>query len=272
MEPHQYATLLDDVIRIAHEAGQAILDVYSRQAFCVDQKDDGSPVTEADMAAHDAVVKGLKELTPDWPVLSEEGELPSFDERKQWQRYWLVDPLDGTREFIRHNGEFTVNIALIEQGVSVLGVIQVPVSGVCFYAQKGQDAYVDVPGKSAERISVRLWNGEKITVACSSRTRHMSVFKRFLEMFQGYELVTLGSSLKSCYVAQGRADIYARFGPTAEWDTAAAQCIVEAAGGALVDIASMQPLRYNSKDSILNPSFMTFGDVSHDWCAFLPKE
>lgn len=264
--------LLEHVKALAHEAGNVIMDVYKRRAFCVEQKGDGSPVTEADFAAHNVIKKGLALLTPDWPVLSEEDNLQAFNERQQWQRYWLVDPLDGTREFIRSSGEFTVNIALIEGGIPVLGVIQVPVTGECYFAQKGDQAFIDSVGGSAEKIAARPWDGEHISIACSSRTCRLPAFKRFLESFDQYELVTLGSSLKSCYVAEGKADIYARFGPTGEWDTAAAQCIVEAAGGALVDMRSMQPLRYNTKDSILNPPFMVVGDFNHDWRSFLVRE
>jgi len=264
-----YLPLLDDVKAVAHEAGRAIMAVYSRHDYRVKQKADASPVTEADIAAHHVITKGLSALTPDWPVLSEEGALPPFTERQQWQRYWLVDPLDGTREFIKCNGEFTVNIALIEQGVAVMGVIQVPVSEACYFALKAHGAYKDAPGEQAKKISSRAWDGKHITIA-GSRSNRVPVFNAFLEYFNRYELLALGSSLKSCYVAEGKADIYARFGPTAEWDTAAAQCIVEEAGGALTDMA-LAPLRYNRKASILNPPFFAFGDGCHDWRRFVPR-
>ncbi len=264
-----YLSLLGDVKAIAHEAGRAIMDVYNRHYYCVEQKADASPVTEADIAAHHVIVRGLSALTPDWPVLSEEGELPPFDIRRQWQRYWLVDPLDGTREFIKCNGEFTVNIALIENGVAVMGVIQVPVSQECYFAIKGQGAHKDAPGKGPGTLACRPWDGKHITIA-GSRSHRAPVFSAFLERFDDYELLALGSSLKSCYVADGRADVYARFGPTAEWDTAAAQCIVEEAGGVLTDMA-LTPLRYNCKADILNPPFFALGDGSHDWRRFVPQ-
>lgn len=265
----QYEELLQPVIEIAHQAGDAIMEIYEGHFFCVEQKPDDSPVTEADYAAHEVIAKGLAELTPEWPVLSEEGELPDFEARRQWQRYWLVDPLDGTREFIKCNGEFTVNIALIENGQSVLGVIQAPVSRDLYYASAGGGAFYQAVNKAAKKIQTCQWDGGRITIA-GSRSHRMPVFCSFLEFFDDYHVLSLGSSLKSCYVAQGRADIYARFGPTAEWDTAAAQCVVEEAGGKLTDM-KLQPLRYNTKESIINPPFFSFGDARHDWRNFVPK-
>ncbi len=265
----QYGELLEPVIALAHQAGDAILDVYKGH-YCVEQKSDDSPVTEADYAAHEVIYKGLTALTSDWPVLSEEGELADFEERSRWQRYWLVDPLDGTREFIKCNGEFTVNIALIENNKSVLGVIQVPVNRDCYFAVQGGGAFYQATGNGVESIQSRQWDGNSITIA-GSRSHRMPVFCSFLEFFDDYRVLSLGSSLKSCYVAQGRADIYARFGPTSEWDTAAAQCIVEEAGGLLTDL-NLNPLRYNTKDSLLNPPFFAFGDQRHDWRKFVPKK
>jgi len=263
----QYSELLQPVTEIAHRAGEAIMVVYQGN-YCVEQKCDNSPVTEADYAAHDVISKALAELTPDWPVLSEEGEVPDFEQRRQWQRYWLVDPLDGTREFIKRNGEFTVNIALIENNRSVLGVIQAPVNRDCYSAVVGGGAMFAEAGQNPAPIKTRAWNGGAITVA-GSRSHRMPVFCSFLEFFDDYRVISLGSSLKSCYVAQGKADVYARFGPTSEWDTAAAQCIVEAAGGRLTDMA-LQPLRYNTKDSLINPPFFTFGDPRNDWRDYVP--
>ena len=263
-----HSDLLQYVVALAHQAGDAILDVYKGH-YCVEQKCDDSPVTEADYAAHEVIYKGLSSLTPEWPVLSEEGELADFELRRQWQRYWLVDPLDGTREFIKCNDEFTVNIALIENHQPVLGVIQVPVNRDCYYAIQGGGAFYQAQGNAAEPIRTQQWNGESITIA-GSRSHRMPVFRSFLEFFDDYRLLSLGSSLKSCYVAQGRADIYARFGPTSEWDTAAAQCIVEEAGGLLTDL-NLNPLRYNTKESLINPPFFAFGDQRHDWRKYVPK-
>ncbi len=263
----QYNKLLAPVKAIAHQAGDAIMKIYEGH-YCVEQKSDNSPVTEADYAAHEIINKALTELTPGWPVLSEEGELVDFEQRSQWQRYWLVDPLDGTREFIKGNGEFSVNIALIENHRSVLGVIQAPVSGDCYSAVAGGGATFEAAGQNPRPIQSQQWNGGSITIA-GSRSHRMPVFCNFLEFFDDYRVLSLGSSLKSCYVAQGRADIYARFGPTSEWDTAAAQCILEEAGGGLTDMG-LQPLLYNSKDSLLNPPFFSFGDPRHDWRDYVP--
>ena len=263
-----YSELLQPVIALAHQAGDAIVEIYNGH-YCVEHKCDDSPVTEADYAAHEVIHKGLSTLTPDWPILSEEGDLAEFEVRRQWQRYWLVDPLDGTREFIKCNGEFTVNIALIENNLPVLGVIQVPVNRDCYSAVKGGGAFYQPQGKVAEPISTQQWDGNSITIA-GSRSHRMPVFCSFLEFFDDYRVLSLGSSLKSCYVAQGRADIYARFGPTSEWDTAAAQCIVEEAGGLLTDL-NLNPLLYNTKESLINPPFFAFGDQRHDWRKFVPK-
>lgn len=265
----RYSELLEPVKAIAHQAGDAIMEAYQGH-YCVEQKSDDSPVTEADYAAHNIIADGLAALTPDWPLLSEEGEAVAFELRRRWRRYWLVDPLDGTREFIQCNGEFTVNIALIEDHRPVLGVIQVPVSRECYFAVAGGGAWHEADAAAACAIGVRQWDGGTITVA-GSRSHRSPAFCAFLEFFDDHRVLSLGSSLKSCYVAQGRADIYARFGPTSEWDTAAAQCLVEEAGGRLTDLA-LQPLRYNTKASLINPPFFAFGDVRHDWRSYVPKQ
>ncbi len=263
------ADLLSDVKRIALDAGEAILEVYKRGSFCVDEKADASPVTEADYAAHHCIADGLAALTPDIPLLSEEGGIPGFEERRQWSRYWLVDPLDGTRQFIRGIDEFTVNIALIDQGVSILGVIYAPVTGEFYFAVKGCGAYKQVAQATASQISCRAWQGGKITIA-GSRSSHRKNVEIFASQFDEHEILAVGSSLKSCFVAEGRADVYVRFGPTSEWDTAAAQCIVEEAGGQLLTGMEMLPLRYNTKASLLNPSFIALGDDRHGWREMLP--
>lgn len=262
-------SLLEGVIEIAANAGRRIVEVYN-QEFTIQHKDDKTPLTEADMAAHDAIESGLSRLTPDIPILSEESAAIAFSERKTWTRYWLVDPLDGTREFIKRNGEFTVNIALIEDGTPIMGVILAPVTGVCYYACRGNGAYKRTPDTPAEPIHTASWRGTHIRVA-GSRSHGSEAFNAFLSHFRDHELVTMGSSLKSCLVAEGRADIYPRFGRTSEWDTAAAQCIVEEAGGALLDL-SLQPMRYNTKESLLNPHFIVIGDTDHDWARYLTSE
>ena len=262
------SALMQQVNALANEAGRKILEVYGR-SYSVEHKDDRSPLTEADMIAHHTIVAGLKALTPDVPILSEEGADIPFSERARWHGYWLVDPLDGTREFIKRNGEFTVNIALVVDHRPVLGVIQVPVTGMCYYASVGQGAFRQAPGEPAQRIHTRGWNGGRIVIA-GSRSHNDPSFDRFLAQFEDYEMISMGSSLKSCLVAEGKADVYVRLGPTSEWDTAAAQCVVEEAGGAGMDL-QLQALRYNTKESLLNPHFIVCGDVQPDWRRWLAQ-
>src|SRR5690606_6667279 len=180
---------------------------------------------------------------------------------------WLVDPLDGTREFVKRNGEFTVNIALIDDHQPILGVIIVPVTGLCYYACRGFGAFRQERGKTATRIQVRTRDMTRLVVA-GSRSHAGERLAAFLDRLGGYELVSMGSSLKSCLVAEGQADLYARLGPTSEWDTAAAHCIVDEAGGRITD-TGMRPLRYNTKESLLNPAFFVSGDPAHDWSKYL---
>ncbi len=257
---------LEDIVRLSIAAGHRIMEVYNTD-FDVVQKSDNSPVTAADMAAHHTIVDGLTELTPDIPVLSEESAKIPFEERSQWQRYWLVDPLDGTREFVKRNGEFTVNIALIDNHESVLGVVYVPVTGELYYAERGCGAFKKTPDGEPVKINSRE-KTEQSTIIAGSRSHRGDSLIRFLERLGDYEVIPMGSSLKSCLVAEGRADIYPRLGPTSEWDTAAAQCVVEEAGG-LLTTTDMKPMRYNTKDSLLNPHFLVIGDPDYDWTCFL---
>ncbi len=263
---HWAAELLSEVLTVAHAAAQQILAIYET-GFKIEHKDDQTPLTDADMAAHDTIVAGLSRLTPDIPILSEESVEISFEVRSTWQRYWLVDPLDGTREFIKRNGEFTVNIALIEAGEPVLGVIVVPESGLAYFAVRGGGAFKQPAGGVPLPIKTRACDADCIIVA-TSRSHGSEALKGFIARLGEHRQVTLGSSLKSCKVAEGLADIYPRFGLTSEWDTAAAQCIVEQAGGRLLDL-SLQPLRYNTKSSLLNPHFIVVGDLAHDWASLL---
>lgn len=260
--------LLDPVIAIARAAGEAIMKVYTTD-FDVTQKDDSSPLTEADMAAHLVISTGLATLTPDWPLLSEEGADGAFSERVAWEQYWLVDPLDGTREFVKRNGDFTVNIALIREQRVVLGVVYVPVTGVCYFAAASHGAFKQEPDGPALPIHARSLTAKPIQVV-GSRSHRGASLDEFLLRLGDYEMLSVGSSLKLCMVAEGRADIYPRLGLTSEWDTAAAQCIVEAAGGFVTDTV-MQPLRYNTKESLLNPFFLVYGDASKDWSCFVPE-
>jgi 3'(2'), 5'-bisphosphate nucleotidase len=252
--------LLEPVRALAREAGRCILDVYDGE-FEVEQKADESPLTAADRASHQAIVAGLQQLTPEIPILSEEGWLADFAERRHWQSYWLIDPLDGTKEFIKRNGEFTVNIALIERHMPVLGVVHAPVRGTTWYAARGLGAYREQDG---ELSTLRTRPLATPPVAVVSRSHRGDRVDALLERLQSPETVSVGSSLKFCIVAEGAADFYPRFGPTSEWDTAAAHCVVEQAGGQVVKV-DLQPLRYNTKPSLLNPDFLVFGDGGRDW-------
>jgi 3'(2'), 5'-bisphosphate nucleotidase len=220
------------------------------------------------MAAHEIIVAGLSALTPQIPVLSEESHNVSIAERRRWESLWLVDPLDGTRQFIRRNDEFSVNIALIRRHRPVLGLILIPVGGTCYFACHGQGAFKRLAGRPAGRIHARRISKTPIQVA-GSRGFNSRRLKAYLEKLGQHDYVGMGSSIKSCLVAEGKIDLYPRFGPTAEWDTAAAQIIVEEAGGHLTD-ARLQPLRYNARSTLINPDFFVFGDASHDWSQYLP--
>lgn len=259
--------LLEAARSLAVEAGAKILEIYEK-GFDINQKADFSPVTTADLAAHRIIKRGFAHLTPKLPLLSEEDEFLSFADRKTWSWYWLVDPLDGTREFIKRNGEFTVNIALVQHHRPVLGVVHAPVLRLSYFACLGKGAYRQKSdeGTQAERITTR-----KTPVTCpmvvGSRSHGGSELLAFLDGLGPHELIRKGSALKSCMVAEGSADIYPRFGPTSEWDTAAAQCVVEEAGGRLTDMR-MRPLRYNAKASLENPPFVATGDRNYDWSAY----
>jgi 3'(2'), 5'-bisphosphate nucleotidase len=254
------------LLDIAKQAGQAILKVY-HQDFSVEHKDDSSPLTAADLASHRTIVQHLSELDPGTPILSEEGADIPFATRSQWDRYWLIDPLDGTREFVKRNGEFTVNIALIEHGRPVVGVVHVPVTGVSYVGQVGKGAWKTDAEGAVKPIRVQTQRRDRALVA-GSRSHAGDSLKRFLQRLGDHEIVSMGSSLKLCLVAEGAADIYPRLGPTSEWDTAAAQAVVEAAGGKVTD-TNLEPLRYNTKDSLLNPHFLVFGDPGADWGSYL---
>lgn len=261
------ANLLADISRLARRAGEEILDVY-RQPFAVESKKDASPLTQADLRAHAVIVKGLEALTPGTPVLSEEASDIGFDVRGQWSRYWLVDPLDGTREFISRNGEFTVNIALIENHVPTLGVVHVPVKDTTYSGAQGAGAFRQSGDDAPARIRVQTPAASPLRVVGSRSHAGAGSLDAYLDRLGAHSLLSIGSSLKFCFVAEGSADFYPRFGPTSEWDTAAAHAVVEAAGGAVVDLQG-QPLRYNTRDSLLNPYFLVYGDHHRDWIGAL---
>jgi 3'(2'), 5'-bisphosphate nucleotidase len=258
--------LLHEVVEIAKRAGEAIMAVYE-QGIEIQHKADNSPLTQADMAAHHVIEDGLNRLTPALPVLSEESASVPFATRSQWSRYWLVDPLDGTREFIKRNGEFTVNIALIENHQSVMGVVFAPALGLLFYAAKGEGAYRQLAERTPELIHARDFDSTQVAVV-GSRSYAGEELMRFLDRMGPHMLISMGSSLKICLVAEGRADVYPRLGLTSEWDTAAAQIVLEEAGGRLVGMSNT-PFRYNLKDSLLNTHFFAVGSGAHDWTQYL---
>lgn len=258
--------LLDPLCELARKAGERIMAVY-QQDFEVDTKDDDSPLTEADRSAHDALVAGLQELTPDVPILSEEGDQTDYATRREWNNYWLIDPLDGTKEFVKKNGEFTVNIALIQGQRPIIGIVHAPALDTTYFAAKGKGAFRTRDGET-ESIHTRSLDEDTPMTVVVSRSHRGEAVDTLLERLPEHETTSVGSSLKFCLVAEGRADLYPRFGPTSEWDTAAAQCIVETAGGK-VSLVDQQPLPYNSKESLLNPDFLVFGDPAHDWGQYL---
>ncbi len=257
---------LDAVCDIARAAGRRILEIYERE-FKVEHKDDRSPLTEADRAAHELITARLHQLMPALPVLSEESAQVDYEERTGWNRYWLVDPLDGTKEFINKNGEFTVNIALIEGHRPVLGVVYVPVGRLIYYACAGQSAFKQQGAGAARAIRSRRYDaGKPIVVA--SRSHAGKETEAFLKSIGEHDVVSMGSALKLCLVAEGAADVYPRLGPTMEWDTAAAQCVVEVAGGIVTDL-DRRPLVYNKPD-LHNPWFIVSGAGNFDWYRHLP--
>ncbi len=252
---------------IARAAGAAILNIYHGE-FTVQTKADASPLTAADLAAQQVIVTALGQLEPRLPILSEEAKALPWAERQHWSRYWLVDPLDGTREFVKRNDEFTVNIALIDQRRSVLGVVLAPVTGELYVAALGNGAWLQrQPGGAWQRLRTRPL--AQAPVVAGSRS-HGGSQHGVLEQLIGsdYQRLALGSSLKFCLIARGDADIYLRQGLTSEWDTAAAQCVLDEAGGAVLDLQG-QPFRYNRGESLLNPEFVAVGDSAVDWAGRL---
>ncbi|MFT5312779.1 MAG: 3'(2'), 5'-bisphosphate nucleotidase [Paraglaciecola sp.] len=254
--------LIQDVTDIAHRAGDAIMQIYQRD-FAIYEKADESPLTEADLAAHNCIVAGLEQVSS-LPILSEESATIPWSERQTWDKYWLVDPLDGTKEFIKKNGEFTVNIALIDQGVPVFGVVYAPVPEHTYVGQLGHGAYKIEGGERKAIRPKQKVPGESWRIV-GSRSHQSPEIQKLLDTLEGEtELVAMGSSLKLCLVAEGAAHLYPRLGPTSEWDTGAAHAVVVAAGGkvTIIDDASQvlnkdtKPLRYNQKDSVLNPYFL----------------
>lgn len=257
--------MCDALIDGVQATGLGVLEIYHRD-FDTQKKADDSPLTEADMAAHHALEALLLGLAPGVPVLSEESEPVAFDIRRHWQRYWLVDPIDGTREFIAKTGEFTLNVALIEKGVPVFGIVHAPVWGVTWIGQQGQGAR-RLEGGRQRSIRVRPLpaRGAGPWKILGSRRQASRALDAFCAGLPAHEPVVMGSSIKLCLVAEGEADLYPRLAPTCEWDTAAAQAVVSAAGGGVLDAHTLEPLRCNRQDSLLNPFFIVCGQRDERW-------
>ena len=257
------------LIEIAIAAGLEISQVYAsigEEERSVEYKSDNSPITEADRRAHILIDKKLKLLTPSIPCLSEEGLYHEFTERSKWGRYWLIDPLDGTKEFINRNGEFTVNIALIDNGVPIMGVVHVPCSEKTYFGSVEDGAWCFDGSSFGEKIKIsQCQNPLRVVASRRHRGKFLENFiKRIEENICPVSTKSIGSSLKICLLAEGNADLYPRFMPTSEWDTAAAHAVLAAAGGDIFDL-NFRPLRYNTKDSLLNPSFVAVADLNFDW-------
>ena len=270
--------LQSQLVDIIQRAGDAILEIYSTD-FEVENKSDESPLTQADLAAHKIIVEGLAQATPQVPVLSEESVPPDFEVRQHWSSYWLVDPLDGTKEFVNRNGEFTVNIALIEDNQAVYGIVGVPVQNKiyagdvrrqevwCMQEKDGELVKLPIKGRAMARDIEEL-------VVVASRSHGGDTLEQYLDelcaKFPSAKRTPTGSSLKLCVLADGQADCYPRLGPTSEWDIAAAHAVLRAAGGEVYTLDG-HVLAYNSKESLLNPEFVAVADAGFDWFEILPK-
>lgn len=267
IEPQQLTALRDQAVLIAKTAGAKILELYLPD-IAVTQKSDHTPLTAADLAANKIIISQLKKINDELPVLTEESCAVPVDERTSWDTYWLVDPLDGTREFIKQNGEFSVNIALIHKGAPLIGVVHAPVLDITYLACRKTGAWKQIGEDEPRKINVRSAPSKHVTVAIGWASQFSQELERFLKNLGDHKELRMAGALKSCLVAEGRADIYAGLGPTGEWDTAAAQCIVEEAGGKITD-TKMKRLRYNTRDSLINPDFFAFGSSSHNWSDYL---
>ncbi len=250
-----YSSILPEVVKVADEASEKVLEIYQTN-FDVAYKDDDSPITAADRTSHDIISRGLLRISGDIPILSEEGEQHPWEERQHWRRFWLIDPIDGTRDFTQRTGEFTVNIALIEHGAPVLGVVAAPALGETFWGIAGKGAFSRNHAGKIEQIRVVEPANVKRVVA--SKNHLNTETREFIATLGSIELVQAGSSLKFCRIAQGAADVYPRLGPTCEWDTGAAHAVLLAAGGIVTKLDG-SALVYGKKD-VLNPSFIAAAD------------
>ncbi|ARS54106.1 3'(2'),5'-bisphosphate nucleotidase CysQ [Kushneria konosiri] len=262
--------LLESIKRIAWEACDAILEVYQNPIEVTDKKD-SSPLTQADLSANQLISRRLSVLRPAWPILSEESAAADIEDRLSWTTFWLIDPLDGTREFINRNGEFTVNIALVHEGRPILGVIAAPVLNTMWYAVKDQGAWRQSPGEPARRIATTTWHPDQPLRIVGSRSHGGHEMERLLKVLPSYEFEGVGSSLKFCRIAEGAADCYPRPGATCEWDTGAAHIILDEAGGTVLRLDTethkvKEPLRYNQHHSLVNPDFVALGQgLAEKW-------
>ncbi|WP_448213686.1 3'(2'),5'-bisphosphate nucleotidase CysQ [Colwellia sp. MEBiC06753] len=256
--------LLTIAINTAKLAGNEVMSFYRKQNFTSEIKDDNSPVTSADIAANNTIMEQLKTLTPDIPIISEEVGTVPLAQRKDWSRYWLLDPIDGTGEFIIGSGDFAVNIALVENGWPSIGVIHAPEHHLTYYAQTGLGAFKD-NGQSSHQIFVDPYRQDRSIKVAISRRQELSLMGQYLNDAFDFEYIALGScSLKNCLIAEGGADCYLRIGPTGEWDTGASQCILEQAGGSILD-SEFNPISYNKRPTLMNPDFISLGASEFDW-------
>lgn len=246
---------LQSILDIAKQAGDAIMVIYESDDFNVESKADNSPLTKADKAANDVICAGLEQLDEQYPIVSEENKLLDYSERKNYKRCWMVDPLDGTKEFIKRNGEFTVNIALIEDGTVIFGVVYAPVLDEMYYGMKSEGAFLIKNGEKTKlKVNDYSTKDKGLRIVCS-RSHLNEGTSNFVKQYSDPELVSTGSSLKFLMMAKGEAEIYPRIAPTMEWDTAAAQIVLEEAGGAVYQFESGEPMAYN-KENLLNPFFV----------------
>ena len=255
MKIEEHEIDVNKIIDVAKAAGDKILEIYNNESFNHQLKTDNSPLTEADTVSHNLITQQLKNITPTIPIISEESSTISWKERRQYKCYWLIDPLDGTKEFIKKNGEFTVNIALIYKHEPILGVVHAPVLNETWVGEKGKPSKKIEKG-NARIIKVKQHKQGEVHKVVGSRSHAGDSLNEFLKELEKYELVSMGSSIKLCLVAEGKAHIYPRFGLTSEWDTAAAHAVVNSAGGEVVNNETKIPLKYNTKDSLLNPYFI----------------
>lgn len=252
--------LLPQVIKIAFLAADAIVKIYREESYDIQTKDDASPLTQADILANQIIEKGLTNLTPEIPIISEESLSPSYQERKEWSLFWLVDPLDGTKEFIARTDDFSVNIALIQNHEPIMGVIVSPCRQTAYFASRGFGAFYQDAKGVVKSLKTRKWLANHPLSITVSRRHSSERIAKFMSQIGDYSILAMGSSLKFCAIAEQRADLYPRLGPTSEWDTAAGQCILTEAGGAIVDLQGVA-LRYNTKEDMLNPGFLATGDL-----------